>query len=113
MEIEITPVVLFVLGLLFGLLSEGVRWIGRQFSRLKTQVPPEWDWAVDELVTIGVRAAEQIWRGHEDNAKNKLDFAYNYVVTELKQRGLKIDEGLIRARIEAKVFELFNEQKAN
>lgn len=111
MEFDITPLVIFVIGLLFGLLSEGVRWLGRQATRLRTQAPPEWDWAIDELVTIGVRASEQVWRGEKDAAQSKFKYAENYVLEELKKHNLKIDDALIRARIEAKVFELFNEPK--
>ena len=108
MEIDITLIVIFVVGLVFGALSKLVEYVSVNLLQAKSKTPEQWHWLIDDLIDTGVKAAEQVWRGEKDAAKKKLEYAFNYVSTELKRYGLKFDERLIYAKIEAKVFELFN-----
>jgi hypothetical protein len=108
MDIDITPVVIFALGLIFGALSKLAEIVGLRFFETKQKTPQEWTWLIDDLIDVGVKAAEQVWRGEKDAAKKKLEYAYNYVTLELKRNGVRFDDKLIYARIEAKVYELFH-----
>ena len=108
MEIVITLVIVFALGLLFGALVEAVKWLGQNWAALKSRIPSDWLWLVDDLVTIGVKAAEQVYRGQKGQAAKKLEYAYNFVEAELKQYGLTFDRKAIETRIEAKVEQLYN-----
>lgn len=111
MELDITYFVLLVVSAVFGLvyIVAGLFVYVRVFLAEKRRaVPEEWRWAVDDLVTVGVRAAEQVYRSQKDKAKAKLRYAVNFVGAEAKRRGYKIDEAQITTLIEAKVQELFS-----
>ena len=110
MEIDITLIVVFLVGLVFGALSKLVDFLGAEWAKAKTRVPSEWEWLVDDLVESGVRAAEQIYSSHEDAGRQKYQIAFDYVVAALKERGLTVDENQIRVLIEAKVNKLFGEK---
>jgi hypothetical protein len=109
MELDITLIIVFVAGLLFGGLSKLVELVGIRAMEARKTVPAEWSWLVGELADTGVKAAEQVWRGQEGKAAEKFEYAYNFVKIELAQRGLKFSETAVDALIEAKVFELFNQ----
>jgi hypothetical protein len=106
MEFDITPVLLFAFGVLFALAAEGVRWLTVHFYRAKERVPSEWAWLVDDLVGVGVKAAEQVYAGQADVGAAKLNYVINFVEVELKSYGLKFDRAAIEARIEAEVYDL-------
>jgi hypothetical protein len=106
MEFDITPILIFAVGVLFALLSEGTRWLTVHLFRLKSQVPGEWAWLVDDLVGVGVKAAEQVYAGRKDAGAAKLDYVIKFVQVELKNYGLKFDRAIIEARIEAAVYEM-------
>jgi len=106
MEIDITLIVAFVIGLLFGLVSQAYQIIDAFVKFQKARIPAEWHWAIDDIASIAVRAAEQIWAGKKDAGAAKLDYAKEIVREEAARLGVTYDEQMLEALIESKVFEL-------
>ena len=111
MEIDITVIIVFVIGLLFGLLGQGVNWLKAYLAGARGKVNQDWVWVLDEIAAIGVRAAEQVYKGQKDKALEKLNYAANYLAIEAEKRGLKLDRKQIETIIEAKVFDIFTDNK--
>jgi hypothetical protein len=107
MEFDITTLIVFLVGLLFGLASQSSAVVQAFVNAQKARVPQEWHWAIDDVTSIAVRAAEQIWLGKKDAGKEKLDYSLNIVRAEAARMGITYDEAMLTALIEAKVNELF------
>ena len=112
MEFDITLIIAFVVGLLFGLVSQGSQVLAAFIRSQKARIPQEWHWALDDVAAIAVRAAEQIWLNHKGEAFNRLDYAKDIVSSEAARLGIVYDEAMITALIEAKVYELFKSDTA-
>jgi hypothetical protein len=110
MEIDITLIIAFVIGLLFGLVSQAHQIIDAFVKFQKSRIPSEWHWAIDEIAAIAVRAAEQIWAGKKDAGAAKLEYAKDIVREEAARLGVTYDEQMLTALIEAKVFELLRKR---
>jgi ABC-type enterochelin transport system permease subunit len=110
MEIDITLVIAFVVGLLFGFVSQAHQIIDAFVKFQKSRLPAEWHWAIDEIAAIAVRAAEQIWAGKKDASLDKLEYAKDIVRDEAARLGVTYDEQMLTALIEAKVFELLHKE---
>jgi len=112
MEIDITVIIVFVIGLLFGLLGQGVNWLKAYLAGARGKVNSDYVWIVDEIAAIGVRAAEQVYKGKKDKALEKLNYAANYIVIEAEKRGIKMNRAEVETVVEAKVHELFAQDKS-
>jgi len=108
MEFDITPLVIFILGALFALLGQAAQWLSKYVYTLRYSVDSDWLWVVDSLVSVGVKAAEQVYRNHEAAGKDKLEYVIRYVEAELAARKLKVNRAVIEAKIEAAIYDLKN-----
>ena len=113
MEIDITLVLVFIIGLLAGGISKVIEVVTMRVYDAKKSVPAEWHWLLDELAKVGVKAAEQVYRGQKDAAQKKLKYAYNYITITAKGYGLTFDDKTIYAKIEAEVGEINLYKKLN
>jgi hypothetical protein len=105
MEFDITTIIVFVLGALFtglGALLPGLS--ARIKAWRKETIPAGYDWLLDELADIGVKAAQQVYQDADGPAK--LAYAKNYVKVAAKGRGIVFDDKVIETTIEAKVYDL-------
>jgi hypothetical protein len=110
-EIDITLVIVFVVGLVFGLISQGSQVVQSFVRAQKSRVPEEWHWALDDVAAIGVRAAEQIWQSNKDEVFDRFEYAKNIVSDEAARRGVVYDDDMITALVESKVYEILNSDK--
>ena len=111
MEIDITLIIAFVIGLLFGFVSQASQIIQAFVKVQKSRLPAEWHWAIDDIAAIAVRAAEQIWAGKKDASMNKLEYAKDIVRDEAARLGVTYDEDMLTAMIESKVYELLKHKE--
>jgi len=111
MDFDITVLLVFAVGLIFGMLTKFAPYVSNWIGQLRGQLPADWDWLTDEIIDTGVKAAQQVYK--EQDGPAKLAYAKDFIYAVLKQRGIKYDEAQIVAMIEAKVFELFKQYKVN
>jgi hypothetical protein len=111
MEFDITLVIMFVIGLIFGLVSQGSQVVQAFVRKMKGRVPSEWHWMIDDVAAVAVRAAEQIWRSKQYEVFDRLEYAKDRVRAEAARLNISYDEEMLTALIEAKVFELLNADK--
>jgi len=111
MDFDITVLLVFAVGLIFGVLANVRPSVSKWIEQMRGKIPADWQWLVEDIIDTGVKAAQQVYKA--EDGPTKLAYALNFVSTELKQRGIKYDEAQIVAMIEAKVFELFKQYKVN
>ena len=79
---------------------------GRAAMWFRAKYEAQKSYDVDLLIQIAVRAAEQLYKCKDGEAK--FDYAINLVEAELARIGFKIDIELLTAKIEAAVMDEFN-----
>lgn len=101
MTFDITNIVIL-------LLTAVTAWLLVQIKALKdtadNNVNAGWQWVLDEAAKTGVRAAEQLLKGGDNQVK--LDWAIAYVEKTLAQYRLTLDATLVRGAIENAVAEM-------
>jgi hypothetical protein len=103
MEFDITTLIVFVLGALFTGLGALLPALSARIKAWRKEtIPAGYDWLLDELADIGVKAAQQVYK----DADGKLEYAKNYVKVAAKARGVVFDDKVIETTIEAKVYDL-------
>lgn len=92
-------------GVLVILASQAVAWFHQKYQDQRAQLNERNQWALDFLINQSIRAAEQLYR--EGNGEAKKAYVYKIVEKELVARGLTIDLAVLDARIEAAVYAEF------
>ena len=108
MEFDITPVIVFVVGAVFGLISTAVTILSQRAKSLRQRVPEDYQWLLDDLCETAVKAAQQVFgkvASAEEN-RDKLEYAKEYVKGRAAAYGITYDEAAIVANIEAHVYDL-------
>lgn len=104
MQFDITQVIIIILSV--GLtIATGI--IATARAKVASNYP-SWSYALETIVPIAVRAAEQLYgagRGAE-----KLEYALQTINDYLELRGFTIDAEVIRSWIEAEVFDMTDGQ---
>ena len=87
----------------------GARWLSEKVKLERAKLSSEQNAALDIFIKTVVFAAEQMnLKGH---ISGKFDYAENEVQNWLNTRGIRIDAAEIRARIQAAVWENFDQFK--
>ncbi len=92
-------------GVLVILASQAVAWLHQKYQDQRAQLNERNQWALDFLINQSIRAAEQLYR--DGNGEAKKAYVYKIVEKELVARGLTIDLAVLDARIEAAVYAEF------
>lgn len=92
-------------GVLVILASQAVAWLHQKYQDQRAQLSDRNQWALDFIIAQSVRAAEQLYR--DGNGEAKKAYVYKIVEKELATRGLTLDFDVLDARIEAAVYNEF------
>lgn len=100
--IDITPIVKAVVEVVIGILAtlvatKVIPWIHSKFDQEQLDF-------IKAVAKIAVRAAEQLF--DKAQGAEKLEYAMHFVLSALAEKGIVIDEELLRSYIEAAVLEL-------
>lgn len=100
--IDITPIVKAVVEVVIGILAtlvatKVIPWIHSKFDQEQLDF-------IKSVAKIAVRAAEQLF--DKAQGAEKLEYAMHFVLSALAEKGIVIDEELLRSYIEAAVLEL-------
>ena len=104
--IDITPVLLILIGLVLAWITPQIVALSGLPELVKRKTPSEWQWLIDDLVSTGTKAAEQVYRNESGAGAAKMRYALNFITGQLARYNLKIDEAALRSYIEAEVGEL-------
>ena len=100
--IDVTPI---LLGILEVALSVAVVLITTKLVPwVRSKVDNDQLILIKELVKIAVKAAEQLFE--KTQGAEKLEYAKQFVIEALHEKGIEIDEALLRTYIESAVLEL-------
>ena len=100
--INVTPI---LLGVLEVVLSVSVVLITTKLVPwVKSKVSQDQLVLIKEIVKIAVKAAEQLFE--KTQGPEKLEYAKQFVIEALHEKGIEIDEPLLRTYIESAVLEL-------
>ena len=100
--IDITPIITAVVEVVVGVVvsliaTKVIPWIHSKFDQEQLEF-------IKAIVKIAVRAAEQLF--DKEQGAEKLEYAIKFVLAALSEKGIIIDEELLRSYIEAAVLEL-------
>lgn len=100
--IDITPIITAVVNVLISVLAtliatKVIPWIHTKFDQQQLEF-------IKSVVKIAVKAAEQLF--DKAQGAEKLAYAIKFVVEALAEKGIVVDEELLRTYIEAAVLEL-------
>lgn len=95
MQFDITQVIIIILSVI----ATGI--IATARAKVASNYP-SWSYALETIVPIAVRAAEQIYGA--GNGSEKLEYALQVIDNYLELRGLSIDPGIVRSFIESEIF---------
>ena len=100
--IDVTPILKGVLEVVLSvavvlITTKVVPWVRARVSQDQIEL-------IKEFVKIAVKAAEQLYE--KNQGPEKLEYAKQFVLEALHEKGIDIDEVLLRTYIEAAVLEL-------
>lgn len=107
MNFDVTNIVILLLTAVTAYLLTQIHFLKQAADN---SVNAGWQWVVDEAAKTGVRAAEQLLKGGDN--EDKLSWAVAYVEKTLVQYHLTLDETLVRGAIEKAVAEMKRELPA-
>jgi len=81
------------------------RWIDAKYKIVRTQLTQEQNYALDMVIDLSVKAAEQIYK--DGNGEEKKAYVLGLVESYIAKSGIKIDADLLLAKIESEVFASF------
>ena len=83
-------------------------WLKQQYDLKRSELGDKERWYLDNLVEIGIMAAEQLYESGEGDKKKA--YALEFVEKQAEKVSLKIDLDVVAAMVEAKVHEYFSER---
>lgn len=100
--IDVTPILLGILEVVLAvaltlITTKVIPWVHSKFDQEQLEF-------IKEIVRIAVKAAEQLF--DKVQGAEKLEYAKQFVIQALAEKGIEIDETLLRTYIEAAVLEL-------
>ena len=105
---DFTPVINQVLAYAVVALVTGISTVlMTRTAALRSKVPQSWDWVLSDIAAIGVKAAQQLFKGADNTAA--FAFAANFLVAGAAKAGIPLSESAVQGLIEAAYFDLKQE----